>query len=929
MSDGVASGVGNDSIEPNGTTRVLGPRPMAGIVMSAHHGEENVDQLSSQTAGSPYHYTHHKDSDTTTGRMSVQGSVCTDVDTDPGTDAVASSTTKPGLRAQRTGDSAAAGKTNGASGHTQPTGVRKRGDSRAASHHIYRYRSHAPTKANKPLVDPRLYRRAYSTESTHSHYEKAMRRSAHRLVSATTRFDRMTTGALSFLADIARMYLMRIGEACKARADLANRAEPNLSDVLESGTGDLGIDWGALCEWADEWKAEAGDVVPSSTPAEGGEEVQHKATRSAADSSFGVLAGSSADAYAAGGDDIDDLIDSLDLGCLLLGDMGVADDTETIIPPHLPPLVPMADEETPEDSSILPHPGPLVENGTIAKAQEAPISASNGDGDYADRPMSPDSDSEETPENIAAHMLHLASSSLSTLPASVTGNKALYSFFRPAAKADPSCAPDDVLPSFDIPDPALVAAPEYIKERLSSKEKLPPGVPMFLAAESEQRDVLGDIECQWREARHDLYDDIYEEAAERAIEEMNNAPIPMRRRRHSDASEEEAELSHAVDGVRDEPLERNGETDLDINIDEDVMVMDLDMDLDLDLDIMTGLSDSRDLMNGPSDSRADGGDAGDNMHGQHLIGRDAGDHIQGQHANGTAADVQTVVEEEPEPVDLPVSNGLRGSGVPHWSNEWFTPAMEQRLSRITAQDILPCDSLFMSSPAAGQRHVVDEIARAFVDSEGGGHLHETTPLEGFGPPANTFKVPSASGSALRWVLHHITQTRGVSTVDSLYTGRASLAGGIAGDGIEQYATRVCSLIKGSAEEEAELVVNGALAHDRSQQWADRRLNPGPAQLMEQLVAGADKRIPWAQERMDIHVLEASIVGREPQPAVTKPVLLTSTLPTTPSVAPASSPAQNASPLVRSLPLAQSASPLVQNVPLARDASLTQSEPLAQ
>ncbi|KAJ2636831.1 hypothetical protein IW137_003917, partial [Coemansia sp. RSA 1287] len=199
-------------------------------------------------------------------------------------------------------------------------------------------------------------------------------------------------------------------------------------------------------------------------------------------------------------------------------------------------------------------------------------------------------------------------------------------------------------------------------------------------------------------------------------------------------------------------------------------------------------------------------------------------------------------------------------------------------------DILPCDSLFMSSPTAGQRHVVDEVARAFVDSEGGGHMHETTPLEGFGPPANIFKVPSASGSALRWTLHHIMQTRGLNTVDSLYAGRASLAGGITGDGIDQYATRVCSLIKGSAEEEAALVVNGARA-DPSHLWTDRRLHPGPAMLVEQLVAGVVKRIPWAQERMDMHVLEARVVGREPQPAVTKQVVLTSMLPPTPFVAP--------------------------------------------
>ncbi|KAJ2634579.1 hypothetical protein IW137_004379, partial [Coemansia sp. RSA 1287] len=451
---------------------------MAGIVMSTHHADETADQLSSQTAGSPYHYTTHKDTETT-GRQSAQGSAYTDVETDPGTDAVPNGAHKM-TRVQRAGDSA---KTNGASAHTPAMGMRKRGDSRAASHHIYRYRSHASAKSHKPLVDARLYRRAFSTEPTHSHYEKAMRRSAHRLVSATTRFDRVTTGALSLLADIARMYLMRLGEACKARADLANRAEPNLYDVGDLETSGLGIDWGALREWADEWKAEVGDVVADSAQTEGSSEVQSTVSRRAVDSEFDRLIGSSAN-----DGDIYDIIGSLDLESLLLGDQDVTDDTETIIPPHLPPLVSMVDDETPEEPLTIPQPESAADDSVNSKAQHVPPSVPNGDSDYPERPMSPESESEETPESITAHMLHLASSSLSALPPTVTSNKALYAFFRPATKADPSCAPEDVLPSFDIPDPALTPAPEYIKDRLSRKEKLPPGVPMFLAAESPQRD---------------------------------------------------------------------------------------------------------------------------------------------------------------------------------------------------------------------------------------------------------------------------------------------------------------------------------------------------------------------------------------------------------------------------------------------------------
>ncbi|KAJ2368947.1 hypothetical protein H4S01_001300 [Coemansia sp. RSA 2610] len=835
--------------------------------MNAHHGEDNIDQLSSQTAGSPYHYTNHKDAADAGGRLSAQGSACTDVDTDAGANA-SNGAAKGNVRSH-----SGAGKANGVSGSGQTWAGRKRGDSRVAlDQHIYRFRPNVSAKAPKPLTDARIYR-SPSTEPTHTYYEKAMRRSTHRLVSATTQFDRMTTGALSLLADVGRLYLTRLGEACRARADLAGRVEPNVFDVVDAGPGDLGVDWEPLRRWVDEWKAEVGDAVPGHAQPARNRDVGLGA---------GIL----------GGEDIDDIIGSMDLSSILLSDSGVGDDTDGIVPPHLPPLVPMADDEAAEAPA----------EGVSAAQLEPPAGTTNGAAERKQRQResaSPDAlDGEETAESIAAHMQHVVSAALAKLPTAVTSNKALYAYFRVSNKSDASGVPEDVLPDFEIPAVALVPAPDYIKQQLARKEKLSAGMPMFLAASSAQRDVLGDVETEWREARHRLYADIYDEAAEQAMAEMDNAPMPMRERRASDEPDSDDEELEQASGDDDDVIDRAtgggelgrmgdvdemghmgnreldpalttaatdadailAEEDLDISIDEDVEEMDLGMDLNLDMDL--NIDPDLDIVGGHADTR----------HADLDV-------VGGSPEAAPEDDAPTVELEE---VAEPVTSGLRGSGREHWSNAWFTAAMDARLSRITAQDILPSDSLFLGEPDSGTRHVVDEIACAFVDSEGGGHMHATTPLAGFGPPRNTISVPAASGSALRWTLHHLMQTRGTRTVDSLYSGRAALAGGVAGDGIAQYAARVCSLIKGSVEEEAALVVDGALRADSGcPPWANPHL-PTPEHLMPLLIAGAEKRIPWAQERLDIHAIEASVVGRKPQSVPARPMLLTAADPASPS-----------------------------------------------
>ncbi|KAJ2434469.1 hypothetical protein GGF42_009220, partial [Coemansia sp. RSA 2424] len=171
------------------------------------------------------------------------------------------------------------------------------------------------------------------------------------------------------------------------------------------------------------------------------------------------------------------------------------------------------------------------------------------------------------------------------------------------------------------------------------------------------------------------------------------------------------------------------------------------------------------------------------------------------------------------------------------------------------------------------RNTIDDIARAFVDSEGGGHLHEATPLEGVGPHGHS--APNGSGSALRWTLHHLMQAKGANAAESLYTGRSSLAGGISGDGVTQYLSHMFSLIRPSAEEEAEQVVSGALRLPKDKdkdkdKGASAKAVPEQAKLMEQLIAGAEKRVPWSQNKLDIHSIESMIVNRAPQKAEAVP-----------------------------------------------------------
>ncbi|KAJ2769632.1 hypothetical protein IWQ56_002476, partial [Coemansia nantahalensis] len=750
-------------------------------------------------------------------------------------------------------------------------------------------RAHAQNKSHRSLVGPRLFGNAHSAVPTHSHYEKAMRRAAHRMVSATTRFDSITAGALSLLADAARQYLLRIGDASKARADLAGRTDPNVCDVLGSGDGGACVDLGSLSRWVSDWRDEAGDEVSGAAPPA----LRHGV--SAFGCGFGGIAGESPDSCAmevlsnglgaqarASGyeDEMDAIINDLDLSCLLLDSAGTAGDFEGIIPPHLPQMVQVA-----EDGSDLPP--RTLDNGDGAlpaspsPASQTPNNRADGvpmetDGvetalaDKRDHSAGYDGDldgqrsdgEDETPENLTAQILHLVSSSLLELNPSIVAGSALSSFFRPASKADPTCDVDSIIPDFDIPEPGFVPAPDHIKSQLARAESLEPGPPIYLSSATPQRDILGDIEEQWRYARHRLCADIYDEAAERAVEEMDNAPVLVRRRALSNVSEKEAQQPAA--GEKAKAAGHDDELEMDINIDD---VMDIDLDLD--------------MMGGPADHRAEADDQ--EVHDRAVHGP------LGIVAQSSATMVEEEEEDEaaPEPIALPVSSGLRGSGKPHWSAEWFSAAMRKRLSRVTAQDIVPCDSLFLSSPSASHRHVLDEVARAFVDSEGGGHLHETTPLEGFGPSANTYTVPSASGSALRWTLHHLMQARGVKTVDSLYTGRSSLAGGVSGNGVGQYVNRMCSLVKRSAEEEAQLVVSGAVragGDAGGSQWANRQINPTRRDLMAQLLAGEEKRVPWAQEKLDIHVLESRIAGREPHVAAPKPAPMAS-MSAAPSAAP--------------------------------------------
>ncbi|KAJ1894254.1 hypothetical protein LPJ66_005303 [Kickxella alabastrina] len=833
-----------------------------------------------------------------------------------------------------------------------------------------------------PLLDPRIYNNnSRPANATAAYHEEQMRRSMHRLVSATSRFDRVTNGALSFLSDIARLYMMRIGEACRARADLANRTDPNFLDVLETTSIDLGVNWESVSAWVEEWKDEVGSIVspPAREDNDDGAENNHtvadnarhsldngtdqadqqhslangteqtaekhtrrnswdgiqQASRSA--TTFAVAsamsrsmsAGEFAPVYGGrqvrgdldgywnkkfdtdkdvrgsgdnndGGDNddgggIDDILGDLKLGCLLLDEADMAEGTQAIIMPHLPPLVSLTEQDDEGDQSDVEMDtgtastvaeavaalGDSVNVPSTAAAAKDAASAGSARGDDA---LDTDTDTEETPETVLARILQITTASLSALHPSIAGDKPLYAFFRPASKFDPACAPDDMLPDFDIPDAAFVSAPARVEEKLSKIDRLELGKPMFLCDDTAERDVVGDSEKVWRQAKHAIYQGIYDDAAEQAMDEMENAPTLIRRVYPEEEEETDdvveavglraevggegssAKKTDAADKVGQSGLSDSGAlVRIDNDIEEDVldidMGMDVDVDLDFDLDVVSG------NLNTPSLKQVGGSSNFFNMaDGSRPAGTGGGG---GTHEDALAdLSQKTVIVPEDvvieEPIMLPISSGLRGSGKQHWSSEWFTPAMSKRLTTMVAADVVPCDSLFLNNPLANQRLVVDEVARAFVDSEGGGHLHATTPLEGFGPSANTYTVPNSSGSALRWTLHYIMQTKGTTTVDSLYTGRSSLAGGVSGDGVSQYIGRMCSLIKTSIDEETELVVNGALGLGKDKGSTNASAKPDQGELIEQLVAGTDKRIPWAQNRLDIHVVESRIVGRAPQ-----------------------------------------------------------------
>ncbi|KAJ2552887.1 hypothetical protein GGH95_005721, partial [Coemansia sp. RSA 1836] len=338
-----------------------------------------------------------------------------------------------------------------------------------------------------------LDRRACSTGGTthmkgaaESHHEEAMRRSIHRLISVTTRFDSVTGGALSLMADIARLYLMRIGEASRARADLANRTEPNLYDVCDASAVDLGIDWMSLRAWVDDWKADVGTSLPSTSFSRANSQLldipaSSEKRRSDTDhseylgspkrrnswddraydtatedepllprrmSASEPLNGSAnigpCNGAAHGGapnnadaeDDLDALLGGLDLGCLLLDD---ADMVDGIIPPHLPALVPLVepddDEQLPGDDSA-----PACKSSPRRSALPGAETGSGGDGGES---MGSEAGENDGPENELARLLQIVTASLSALPPSIVKDKPLYGFYRPETKFDKACAPDD------------------------------------------------------------------------------------------------------------------------------------------------------------------------------------------------------------------------------------------------------------------------------------------------------------------------------------------------------------------------------------------------------------------------------------------------------------------------------------------------------
>ncbi|KAJ2747088.1 hypothetical protein GGI20_000793 [Coemansia sp. BCRC 34301] len=891
----------------------LGLESMAGIVMNAKQSEDNVEQLSSRTAASPYPYTKSADSIS----HSTPGYERPDVQTN----LARSSSESERVRAtQPAATGVAVANLNGIKGHTAAVLVRERRGERAlrepeerSNGHMKSHEGFRAVHSTNMLLDQRANSAGCATHikgAAESYHDEGMRRSIHRLISATTRFDSVTGGALSLMSDIARLYLMRIGESSRARADLANRTEPNLYDVCHASAVDLGVDWMSLRAWVDDWKAEVGTPqshrglgrtssqllgIPASSEkrrsdADGSEYLAGPKRRNSWDdiatdseslipqrilaneqpngstgigpcngAAYGCLL-SSADAEY----DLDAMLSGLNLSCLLLDDTDMVDG---LIPPHLPALVPLVESDDGErllDDAEAPTDKP-TDKPDMERPAALGAEASGGGGESMGSIVGEDNG----PESELLRLLQISTASLSVLPPSVIKDKPLYGFYRPETKFHESCAPVDAFPDFVVPEEAYVPALESIAQHLVHIDKIKPGHPMFLQGDTTKRNVLGDLEEQWRQARYSQYQDISDDIADMAIQEMDESPMPLRPRR-LDSSEDTLVLDPSVTAHKTNEYtmpvassDTNNEGDgvehievpcTDITLAEDVL--DMDMDVDLDMDILNSLPDTR------LDGSQHDTDIDEPLFDTSLDMQDF-------------AEPEQPLDEEPperpespeplEPIDLPMSSGLRGSGKDHWALEWLTPAMATRLCQLTADDITPCDSLFLSNPWVNDRNSIDDIARAFVDSEGGGHLHETMPLEGIGPHGHS--APNGSGSALRWTLHHLMHTKGAHAAESLHTGRSSLAGGVSGDGVTQYLSRMFSLIRASAEEEAEQVVSGALRLSKDKD-KDASANAAPAQdkLMEQLIAGAEKRVPWAQNKLDIHLIESMIVNRAPQKA---------------------------------------------------------------
>ncbi|KAJ2734133.1 hypothetical protein IW152_002575 [Coemansia sp. BCRC 34962] len=922
----------------------LGLESMAGIVMNAQQSEDGVEQLSSRTAASPYPYTKHADSNgyglPSYERLQAQSSTYDNNNGARASGSAGDKTSHARSNSQRVdvavaeatsvryvGGEAATAKINGIRDNTAQAYMPERilrGSSVRPNGQLLAHEGSRAVRSTNTLLD----RRAHSTGcATHtkgtveSHHEEAMRRSVHRLISATTRFDSVTGGALSLMADIARLYLMRIGEASRARADLANRTEPNFYDVCDASTIDLGLDWSLLHAWVEDWKADVGISLPNAicyqtdsqmldVPSSSekrrsdADDYEHLASQKRSNSwdgrtqntaisddpllprrmsdgdqlnspTIGSCNGATLNItpgyYADAGSDVDVMLSGLDLGCLLLDDIDMVD---VIVPSHLPPLVSMLEpgdgermsgDLTASASGELSPTRAETKDTPATRTQDVPVPASINGGEL----MGTEADADDGgPESEQARLLQITTSSLSVLPPFIVKDKPLYGFYRPETKFDASCAPDDALPAFEVPEEAFVTAVENIAQHLALVDKIKPGHPMFLQGNATRRNVLGDLEEQWRQARYSQHQNISDEVADLAIQEMDESPMLMRPQR-LDYSEDTLALDSSIAAHKADDYhvpavsishdnEIEGEVEhvevpcTDMTIADDVL--DMDMDVDIDLDILNSLPETR----------LDGSDFGDPLFDSNLDLQDFSE------------PTMPIAEETPEPpaplepVDLPISSGLRGSGKDHWAQEWFTPAMGNRLCQLTAEDVTPCDSLFLSNPWINNRNSIDDIARAFVDSEGGGHLHEKTPLEGAGPHGHS--APNGSGSALRWMLHHLMQAKGANAAESLYTGRSSLAGGVSGDGVTQYLGRMFSLIRASAEEEAEQVVSGALRLSKDKD-ANAKAAPEQDKLTEQLIAGVEKRVPWSQNKLDIHMIESKIVNREPQKAEIAPQML--------------------------------------------------------